>query len=136
MMTRRKNFRIIKKLKIIKRVKNGKLKDRLFCECGILEGTVCCWLKEENKLHSFVDSIEDNIGLQRKETRLCEQSEVDECLYRWLLQKCSERVPIDGVIVEVKQFNLTNYSLGMRRLKFLMGGFKVGKFNMGYASLA
>jgi hypothetical protein len=35
-------------------------------------------MKEENKLCSFVDSIEDDIGLQKKNTRLCEHSEVDE----------------------------------------------------------
>jgi hypothetical protein len=64
-------------------------------------------MKEENKLHSFVDSIEDDVGLQRKKTELCEHSEVDECLYKWFLQKRSERVPINGVILKAQavQFN-------------------------------
>jgi hypothetical protein len=65
------------------------------------------WIKEENKLRLFVDSIEDDIGLQRKKTRLCEHSEVDECLYKWFLQKRSERVPTNGVILKAQavQFN-------------------------------
>jgi hypothetical protein len=34
-------------------------------------------MKEENKLNLFVDPIEDDAGLQRKKTRLCEHSEVE-----------------------------------------------------------
>jgi hypothetical protein len=59
-------------------------------------------MKEENKLCSFVDSIEDIVGLQRKKTRLCEHSEVDKCSYKWFLQKRSGRVPINGVILKAQ----------------------------------
>jgi hypothetical protein len=41
-------------------------------------------MKEENKLRSSVHAIEDEVGLQRKMTRFCKHSEVDECLYKWL----------------------------------------------------
>jgi hypothetical protein len=57
-MTKNKNYTIIEKLKIIERVKNGESKASLFCECGIPEGTICGWMKEENKLRLFVDFIE------------------------------------------------------------------------------
>jgi hypothetical protein len=59
-------------------------------------------MKEENKWHLFVDSIEVDLGLQRKKTRLCDQSEVDKCLYKQFLQKHSERVTIDGVILKAQ----------------------------------
>jgi hypothetical protein len=52
----------------------------LFCEYGIPEGTVHGWMKEENKLSLFVDSIEDTVGQQNKKIRLCEHGEVDKCL--------------------------------------------------------
>jgi hypothetical protein len=63
-------------------------------------------MKEENKLRLFVDSIEDDVGLQRRRVD-CEHSEVDECLYKWFLQKHSERVPINGEIMKAQavQFN-------------------------------
>jgi hypothetical protein len=32
--------------------------------------------------------------------RLCEHSEVDECLYKWFLPKVREGVPREGVIFE------------------------------------
>jgi hypothetical protein len=43
----------------------------------------------------------------RKKTRLCENSEVDECLYKWFLKKHRAIVPINGVILKAKaiQFN-------------------------------
>jgi hypothetical protein len=53
MTTRRENYTITEKFKIIKRVKNGKLKTSLFHKCGILEWTICGWMKTEDKLHSY-----------------------------------------------------------------------------------
>jgi hypothetical protein len=102
-----KNCTVKKKLKIIERVKNGESKASLFREREIPEGTIRGWMKEGNKLHSFVYSIEDDAGLQRKKTRFYEHSEVDECLCKWSLQKRSERVPINGVILKAQavQFN-------------------------------
>jgi hypothetical protein len=51
--------KLYEKFKIIERVKNGESKASLFRECGIEEGTIRGWIKEENKLRSFVDSIEE-----------------------------------------------------------------------------
>jgi hypothetical protein len=63
-------------------------------------------MKDENKLRSFVDSTEDDVQLQRK-TRLCKHSEVDQSLCKWFLQKHSEKVSINGVILKAQalQFN-------------------------------
>jgi len=66
--------------------KSGKSEDNLFYEFGIPEGTMCGCMKEEGKLCSFVDSIEDEWGLQRKEPAF----DVVECFYKWFLQKCTE----------------------------------------------
>jgi transposase-like protein len=101
-MTKIKNYTTVEKLKIIERVKNGKSKASLFCEHGVPEGTIRSWMKEENKLRSLVDSIEDGIGLQKKKTRLHGHSEVDKCLCKWFLQKHSERVLINGVILKAQ----------------------------------
>jgi hypothetical protein len=44
---------------------------------------------------------------KRKKTRLCECNEVGECLCKWFLQKCSERVHTNGVLLKAQavQFN-------------------------------
>jgi hypothetical protein len=73
------------KLKNIEVVKNSKSKGTLFHKCGIQEGMIHGWMKEEEKLVMFVDFIEDDIALQRKKTRLCENSDVDKCLYKWFI---------------------------------------------------
>jgi hypothetical protein len=44
--------------------------------------------EEEAKLCSFVDSIDDDIGLQRK-TRFFENTYIDE--YQGFLHKCNEK---------------------------------------------
>jgi hypothetical protein len=43
-------------------------------------------MKEENKLCSFLDSMQEDIGLQRKKTRLCKKLDLGECLYKWFMQ--------------------------------------------------
>jgi hypothetical protein len=92
-------------------------------------------MTKEKKLCPFVDSIEDNARLQRKKTRLCEHSEADECLYKWFLQKRSERVPIPGVILKAQAIQFNRLLVRDEILKFLMGGFGDGSFDMGCANL-
>jgi hypothetical protein len=64
-------------------------------------------MKEKETLHSFINSAEDKVWLQRTKTRLCENSDVDECLYKWSLQKRSERLPVNRIILKAQrvQFN-------------------------------
>jgi hypothetical protein len=70
----------MEKLKVIETVQNAESKFNLFCKCGIPEGIICSWMKEEVQLHLFLYSLEDDIGPRRKKTRLCENSYVDKCL--------------------------------------------------------
>jgi hypothetical protein len=53
MMTKRKNYTVIEKLKISKRVRTGESEATLFCEFGIPKGTIHGWVKKET----------DHIGL-------------------------------------------------------------------------
>jgi hypothetical protein len=66
----------------LNRVQNALSKYNLFLKCGIPEGIICSWMKEEGQFNLFLDSIEDGIGPQREETRLCKNSYVDVCLYK------------------------------------------------------
>lgn len=57
-------------------------------------------MKEEQKLRSFVDIIESEIGLKnQKGQKLGAGSKLDECLYRLFLAKCSEGIPLSGPVV-------------------------------------
>jgi hypothetical protein len=40
-----------------------------------------------------------------------------------------------GYFLKPKQFNLTNYLVGIRHLKLLKSDFDGGRFNVGYANL-
>jgi hypothetical protein len=93
MMTKRKQLYSSKILKIIESAKNIKSKAALFCERG--------WKKEDDKLRSIED-----VGLQWKTTRLCEKSNTDECLYKWFLQKHTERVLINRAILKSQAVQL------------------------------
>jgi len=77
-------------------------KINLFCICKIPGRTIYKWLKEEEKLHSLTDSVGGNIRHQRKIPRLCENSTVNQNLYRWFLENCSEKMCISGVLLKVK----------------------------------
>jgi hypothetical protein len=35
----------------------------VFTQCGIPEGKISGWIKEEKKLHLFVDTVEENAEL-------------------------------------------------------------------------
>jgi hypothetical protein len=64
-ITKRENY-IHKKLKIIRRIKNNESKASISHRCGIPGGALHGRMKELNKFHLFVDSIENDIGLYRK----------------------------------------------------------------------
>jgi hypothetical protein len=63
-------------LKVTKTVEGGESKAILYHECRIREGIIYGWMKEA-KSHSFLDSVEEKVRLQRKKTRLCESTAVD-----------------------------------------------------------
>jgi hypothetical protein len=51
--------------------------------------------------------VEDDTGLQKKKNRLYENNCMDKCLYKWFLQECSEKMPINGAVLKAQavQFN-------------------------------
>ncbi|XP_069687968.1 tigger transposable element derived 5-like [Periplaneta americana] len=89
-MSKRKSYSVKEKLAVIARIKNGESKSSIKKQCGIPEGTLRGWLDDEAKLLSFVNRVEDEVGLCRKRTRLGKHTTLDECLYIWYLQKRNE----------------------------------------------
>lgn len=64
-------------------------------------------MKEEHKL-SLVYTVQSEVGLQRKKTKLGKDSELDECLYRWFLSKQSEGVPLSGPVIRAQAVKFHN----------------------------
>jgi hypothetical protein len=60
-----------------------------------------------------------------------ENNHVDECLYKWFLQKC--KVPV--CVNNFESSSISNFSARMRHLKLLKGVFEGGRFDIGYATL-
>lgn len=102
MPQKRKAYTVGEKLKIIDRVKSGETKANLSRVYGVPEGTIRGWMKEEDKLRNFVNTVESEIGLQRKKNKLGQNSDLDECLYRWFLIKRSEGVPLSGPVIRAQ----------------------------------
>jgi hypothetical protein len=48
MTTKRENYTIREKFKIIKKSQEWQIKASLFCKRGIPEGTICGWVKTED----------------------------------------------------------------------------------------
>ena len=52
-----------------------KVKVAIIHETGIPEGTIRGWMKEEEKLHTFMASVESNVGLQKKKAQVGEDND-------------------------------------------------------------
>jgi hypothetical protein len=67
--------------------------------CQLCDRPECLLLKE--KLCSFIDSVGSEVRPQRKKLD-CEIRDLYKCLYKWFIQKCSERVCIGGEILKAQ----------------------------------
>jgi transposase-like protein len=99
---KRKSYTIKEKLSVIERVKSGVSKAQIKRELGIPEGTIRGWITEEGRLRSFLDKLDNILGLERKKSRLGKNETVDDCLYTWFIQKRSLDFPLSGPILKTQ----------------------------------
>ena len=69
---------------------------------GTRESTVGGWKKEEEKLRSLVQDLEEDVGLKRKRARLANDTQLDSALHQWFVQARADGVPISGAIVQAE----------------------------------
>jgi hypothetical protein len=81
-------------------------------------------MKDEGKMRAFVASVESDVGLQRKKAQVGEDNEVDDCLYTWFLQKRSECVAVNRMILKEQALNFNK----------LLGGDDTFKASNGWRS--
>lgn len=103
----------------------GKSKASLFCELGIPKVTRHSWMNEECRLCLLLYSM------RRKKCGLREVCYVKKCLYMWHVEKGSERVPINWVILKAQ----ADCFVEMMYLKLPKGGFGDERFDVECARL-
>ena len=107
MSLKRKAYTVAEKLKAVDRVKKGEAKTKVGRDIGAPESTVRRWVREEDKLRQFIDNIEHDEGLARKKARTAKDSDLDQAVYTWFVQRRHEGVPISGPLLraQAEKFN-------------------------------
>ncbi|KAJ8030305.1 Jerky protein-like-like [Holothuria leucospilota] len=103
---------IDKKLAILKRLSDGESATRLAEEMGVGKSTISDIKKTGPKLKEFASNMELSSSPASKKTmRLSKDSELDDTLSLWFIQKRSEGIPVRGDILKEKALQL-NGDLG------------------------
>jgi len=102
------SYTVAFKLQIISRIRNGnEQQTKVARELGISESTVRGWLRNEDKLRSFVDELDSEVGMARKRARLSADPALDKIAYTAFCAKRADGVPLSGPIIQtmVSQIN-------------------------------
>ena len=64
-------------------------------------------MREEDKLRQFIDTIEQDEGLAQKKACTAKDSDLDQAVYTWFVQRRNEGVPILGPLLraQAEKFN-------------------------------
>ena len=98
-MAKRKAYSIKEKLEIVARIRNGDSQCTVARETCIAESTIRGWLKDEEKLRKFVDTVKDGDGLRRKKARQAKDDALDRAVLNWFVQERQTGLPINGPVV-------------------------------------
>ena len=71
-----------------------------FVFIGTTESTVRGWKKDEEKLRSMVQDLEEDTGLKRKRARLAQDTQLDAAVHQWFVQARAEGSPISGPLIQ------------------------------------
>ena len=97
-MPKRKLFTVHEKLQILDRIRNGETRTRICKEFGLAESTLRGWIKEEDKLRSFADTVDGPDALKRKRAKTAQDPALDSGLYDWFVKARADGVPVSGPI--------------------------------------
>ena len=90
------------KLDVISRVKRGESKAAISRDIGVPESTIRGWVKEEEKLRAFLQTIDADEGMQRKRTRQAENTELDKAMFSFFVEKRNDGIPLSGTILQAQ----------------------------------
>ncbi|CAM4397829.1 unnamed protein product [Lepidochelys kempii] len=107
MSGKRKAYSVQEKWDAFEQIRNGKTQAKISRNIGINESTFCGWLKNADKLGTFIHNLDEEHGLQRKQARLANDADLDSAVYIWFVQEQQKGIPISGLLIamQVEKFN-------------------------------
>ena len=101
-----RNKSLVEKCKALKYLENGMSNKVMAAKCDVRRNTVLTWIKSKHKLKVSLEKKEMNSST--KNARCGNYEKVDNTPYNWSIDKRSQEIPIDGVIIKE---NLLKYWL-------------------------
>lgn len=86
-MVGRKSYSVNEKLRAIERIKNGEKQAKVSRDIGVAESTLRGWLKDEMKLHGFLLSVDESVGLKRKRARAPKDVDFQETVFKLFVKE-------------------------------------------------
>ena len=96
---KRKAWTVSDKVNAVERVDKGESQAKVSRDLGVSESTLRGWLKDKEKLHEFLHTVDESDGLNRKRARLANDERLDAAQYRWFVQQQQNGVPLSGPIL-------------------------------------
>ena len=88
---------------VITRVKGGGFSQASVSrDKGIPESTIRGWIKDEQKLRDFVDTVDSSDGMQRKKARTANDPELDKAVFSWFVKERQAGTPISGPVLSMQ----------------------------------
>ncbi|XP_039590582.1 jerky protein homolog-like [Polypterus senegalus] len=84
-----------------KEYETAKLRIKVSRELGVPESTLRKWIKDENKLRTFLDELDEG-GLRRKRARTAKDPELDKATFNAFCEGRNNGIPISGPVIQVQ----------------------------------
>ena len=107
---RRRNILLRDKLHILELLGRGETRDNVASEYDISLTTICVIKRDEDKIRSFVSSVNSAACLNRKNVRLPNDAQHDQAVIQWLQIDTSKGVDVSGAMI-AKQARLIYHQL-------------------------
>ncbi|XP_028678617.1 jerky protein homolog-like [Erpetoichthys calabaricus] len=95
------SYDVQQKLDVIERIRNGKTRIKVSRELGVPESTLRGWIKDENKLRTFLDEFDEG-GLRRKTARTAKDPELDKATFNAFCETRNNGIPISGPVIQAQ----------------------------------
>ncbi|KAG6931620.1 tigger transposable element derived 5 [Chelydra serpentina] len=102
MLGKRKAYTVQEKLDAIKRHRNGETQAKISRDIGINESTFHGWLKNADKLGSYMHNLDKEHCLLRKRSRLANDADLDSAVYTWFVKEQQKGIPISGLLIAMQ----------------------------------
>ena len=86
------------KCKALRDLESGLSNKEVAAKYGVPKNTVSTWVKNKAKLFTALEQCSN----KRKKLRESDYKRVDDAVFKWLLSKRSQDIPIDGVLPIVR----------------------------------